>query len=122
MDAYGRSKVEQPINGERPTVPGGCHSRDAWGNLAARWGRIHTALVIGSIFLSALVASGSALLNEKARSAAAILAAVCTGVLASLNPQKQSEEFWEAWRMLNVAKLEFCIRPVKATAFKSRRL
>lgn len=80
---------------------------DAWLNEAVFWRRVHYVLAISAIVLSTLVASGSSLLGEKLRNLVAVAAAISTGLLTTLNPYKTYEDFIGAWRIVNVAKLEY---------------
>jgi hypothetical protein len=80
---------------------------DTWLNEAVFWRRVHYVLAIASVVLSALVASGSSILTDKTRNIVAVCAAVATGLLTSLTPYKQYEEFISAWRIVNVAKLQY---------------
>ena len=90
---------------------------DAWGNKALSWERIFSILTVASVILSTLVASGSSFLGDKLRNIIAVAAAISAGLIASFNPRKTAEDFWDAWRILNVAKIEFIADETKNLSY-----
>ncbi len=93
---------------------------DAWLAEAIYWRHVHYVLACSSIALSALVASGSGLLTNTPRNVVAVLAAISTGLLTTITPYKTYEDFIGAWRIVNVAKLEFLMAKMTYDEFSGQ--
>lgn len=77
--------------------------KDEWRGYYRRWIAIHYTVGIGALFLSTLVASKPTWmgLGEQWIGAFAWLAAVFTGLLTFLKPEKKAGKYSRAWSILN---------------------
>ncbi|WP_426529619.1 hypothetical protein [Bradyrhizobium sp. McL0615] len=80
--------------------------KDEWESYYKRWTAIHYTIGIGAVILSTLVASkptwiGSALGSGEWLGIFAWLAAVFTGLLTFLSPEKKASKYSRAWSSLN---------------------
>ncbi len=94
------------------TVPNTIEKRrKQWLNQAKRFSAIHYSLGLISVFASAS-ASFTGLLGNNQIEAASLagIGAISTGLVAFLNPLKEAEKRWLAWKLLDGECLEFEIK------------
>ena len=80
---------------------------DSWLSQAIFWSHLYGVLLVLSIVASTLVASGASILGEKPRNIIGVIAAISVGLLNGMSPFKIHEDFIEAWRSVNVVKLQY---------------
>jgi hypothetical protein len=85
--------------------------RERWLKQAKRFSTIHYSLGLISVFASAS-ASFTGLLSDNPINAASLagIGAISGGLVAFLNPLKESEKRWLAWKLLDGECLEFELR------------
>jgi hypothetical protein len=83
---------------------------NAWLKKAVRWERAYLILTISAVSLSALVATGTLLFPDSVRNWLAVASVIVTGSLTAFNPYKAHEDYIGAWRVLNLAKLDYLVK------------